>query len=110
MKAKALSLPSKYLLNTKILFFVFAALLVATFGFYVYLVNATIMNVVAREKVESTISELSTTIGDLEFKYISLKNNITLDLAREKGFTDASPTAFLARNEAAPALSYGSTR
>jgi hypothetical protein len=115
MKAKALSYPKNFLtlinsLNTKVLFFVFATLLVGTFLCYVYLVNATIMNVVAREQIETNISDLSTTIGTLEYKYISLKNAVTIDLAHAKGFTDASPTSFLARKDAAPALSYNGAR
>jgi hypothetical protein len=68
------------------------------------------MNVVAREKAETTISDLSTTIGTLEYKYIALKNAVTIDLAHAKGFTDASPTSFLARKEGAQALSYNGAR
>ncbi len=115
MKAKALSYPKNFLnlinsVNTKVLFFGLATLLVGTFVFYVYLVNATIMNIVARENAASQISELSSSVGTLEYKYMTLKNSVTIDLAHTKGFTDASPTSFLARKDLAPALSYNDAR
>lgn len=68
------------------------------------------MNVVAREKVESNISSLSTSIGTLEFKYITLKNTVTLDLAHAKGFEDASPSKFIARQSSGVSLSYNFSR
>lgn len=110
MKASALTLSKKYFLNTKALFFIFSALLVGVFFLYVYLVNAAVMNVVTRERVTGTMSELSTTVGNLEYQYMNLKNGVTLDLAYEKGFKDTSPTTFLARTSASPVLSYNSSR
>jgi hypothetical protein len=79
------------------------------FSYYVYLVNKTIMNVVARERIESDISTLSSSVGALEFKYISLKNGVTLELAHAKGFQDALPTTFIDASKR-PALSYNSSR
>ncbi len=64
------------------------------------------MNVVAREKIERNIGALSTTIGDLEYKYMTIKNTVTLDLAYTRGFTDATPTQFLSRAPQAATLSY----
>lgn len=93
-------------ISDKALFFIVLGFLISTFVMYVFLVNKTIMNVVAREKVEKNISSLSTSIGELEFKYISLKNKVTLELAHSKGFSDVSPTRFIARNGNGSSLSY----
>jgi len=96
------------LYSTKTLFFVFSAILVSLFFSYVYLVNATVKNIVARERIEKTISETTSNIAELEVKYMSLKNSVTLEVARAKGFADASPTRFLTRNEKTTTLTYNS--
>ena len=110
MKTKALPLSFVHKISTKALFFIVLAVLLVTFFSYVYLVNKTIMNVVAREKVESNISSLSTTIGTLEYKYITLKNSVTLDLAYSKGFKEATPSQFIARQKSGNSLSYNFSR
>ncbi len=106
VKVKSLKVPLWEKISTKMLFFVLASILIVIFGFYAYLVNKTIMNVVARGKVEQNISSLSSSIGDLEFKYMTIRNGITIDLAYAKGFLDAEPTQFISRNPST--LSYNS--
>ncbi len=73
-KAKIIKLPLWHMISTKALFFILAALLLTIFGLYAYLVNMTIMNVVSRQNTERSISNLSTTIGELEYKYMALRN------------------------------------
>ncbi len=85
-------------INSKMLFILLSAILVLIFASYAYLINKTIMNVVARESTERRIASLSTTIGELEFKHMTSKSQITLDLAYQKGFLDALPSQFLAYN------------
>lgn len=92
------------------MFFVLATLLVIIFAVYVYLINKTVMNVVAREQTEQDIAQLSGTLGELEFKYITLKNIITLDLAYERGFQETSPKAFISRTTRPASLSYNYDR
>jgi cytochrome bd-type quinol oxidase subunit 2 len=86
-------------LNTKALFFMLASVLVLVFVLYVYLVNKTVLNVVAREQTTRQIATLSTSIGELEFKYISAKNAVTLDLAYSHGFENSQPTLFVSRGQ-----------
>lgn len=93
-------------IKTRTAFFLSFIMLIAVFSLYVYLVNRTVMNVVARQRMEKEMVSISGTIGDLEFKYITLKNSVTLELAYQKGFQDASPSSFLAREKHNPALSY----
>ncbi|MDQ3014540.1 MAG: hypothetical protein M3Q73_01600 [bacterium] len=102
MRTKTHTLKVKFWdnLNTKLLFFVLAGLLLMIFVSYAYLINKTIMNVVAREKSEQRIATLSSVIGELEFEHMMVKNKVTLELAHQKGFMDASPSRFLARSGA----------
>ena len=65
--------------------------------FYGYYLNAAIRNVVARENTVEVISKLNSSIAEREFKYISLKNGISIDLAYSLGFKSAKDTAFVAR-------------
>ncbi len=106
LKAKTLQRPWWATIDIKIVFFSLAALLLTFFLLYAYLVNKTVMNVVARENAENDISELSTTIGTLESQYMTLKNSVTLDLAYSRGFKDATPSQFISRGPAT--LSYNS--
>ncbi len=101
VKIKTMKLPFWEKIRTKMLFYILATILITIFGLYAYLVNRTIMNVVAREKTYREISTLSTSIGELEFKYMSIRNNITLELAYEKGFHDAVPSQFISRGSSA---------
>jgi hypothetical protein len=112
MKTKVYTLPLNKLqaLDTKVVFFATLTILIAIFSLYVYLVNKTIMNVVAREQTQQTMSSLSTVIGGLEFKYMTLKNSVTLDLAHAKGFQDFTPTTFLAEQKSAATLSFNTSR
>jgi hypothetical protein len=91
VQSKALEVPLWRKLNTRTIFFIVASLLVFLFVSYAYLVNKTIMNVVAREKTEKTYQKLSASIGDLEAKYLTAKSGVTIDLAYSKGFKDAHP-------------------
>jgi hypothetical protein len=108
-RSHALRLPFWHTLSTRTLFFILSAILITIFGYYVYLVNKTVANVVVRERTEGDIAALSSSIGELEFKYIGLKNSVTLDLAYSKGFAAASPVAFIPSIHSKP-LSYNYTQ
>jgi ABC-type lipoprotein release transport system permease subunit len=108
-KTHALRIPLIYKLSNRTLFFILAGILVSVFVFYVYLVNKTVMNIVAREKTERTIATLSGAIGELELKYIHLRNSVTLDLAHAKGFKDVTSITFIPKN-ASSELSYNTSR
>jgi hypothetical protein len=108
MKAKAIimKLPIWHIISSKTLFFILATILVTIFGLYAYLVNKTIMNVVSRQNTEQSISNLSTTIGELEYKYMTLRNGITIDYAYTQGFHDSVASQFITRGPST--LSYNS--
>lgn len=83
-----------------------AGVLLSIFVMYGFLINKTIMNVVARQNSEKEIASLSSAVGDLEFKYMNLKSSITLELAHGKGFQDNLPSRFLSRTSPAKTLTY----
>jgi hypothetical protein len=63
----------------------------------VYFVTDTVKNVVKRQNLESEISTLNSEIGDLEFKDISMKNDVTLDKALAMGFKEVETTKYITR-------------
>ena len=101
---------NKFMLSNGAMFFVALGIFVSIFFLYVYLVNRTVVNVVARQNAERNISALSASVGDLESKYMAEKNGITLQLALAKGFKEDPATTFIGSNTAGNALSYNSSR
>jgi hypothetical protein len=83
--------------NEPAAYWMLVAILVVSFSLYVMFVNQTVRNVVKRQSFENEISTLTSHLGDLEFKDISMKNDITIDKAYAMGFKDVAETKFLAR-------------
>ncbi len=82
-------------------FWVLAVAIVILASLYVYLVNKTVHNVVARQTTEVEISKLSTTLSELEFKYITAKAGVNMELASNLGFKAVSGDAqFVTREHA----------
>ena len=75
---------------------------------YVYLVNQTILNIVMRENVESEMVDLESKISELEFEYITLKNDINIDYAYSIGFVDVEKVKFASRKLSTQSLSVNS--
>lgn len=64
---------------------------------YVFLLQKAIINVVERQKVSTESKALAVKVGDLEEKYFSIKNTITLDLAHSKGLKDAQEISYISK-------------
>lgn len=80
---------------------IFAVLIVSillTGCAYVFLLQKAIINVVQREKISKTAAEISMSVNELEAKYFTLKNTVTLELAHSKGLKDAEVTAYISKN------------
>lgn len=67
--------------------------------FYIYFINITVHNVVAREHLEQEASQLTLYIGNKEFEYISKRNTINVDMAHTLGFKEAKVTAYVSIKE-----------
>lgn len=64
---------------------------------YIFLLQKTIVNVVERQRMTVESRQLSIRLADLEQKYFSLKNNVTFDLARSKGFSSADVVSYISK-------------
>ena len=56
--------------------------------FYVYFINSSVLNTVAREQDNKEILRVMARISWLENSYIGLKSGMNIDLARSLGFRD----------------------
>ncbi len=79
----------------KTIFWALLSVLVFSLGFYMYLINTTVRNVVSTQNLESKISQLNLSISNKEFKYISNRNAVTLNLAYSMGFKDISSKKYI---------------
>ena len=72
------------------LFSVFVFFLVS----YGVLVNNTIMNAVAKQNMEKEMATLNSDVNSMEFNYLNMKNNITMERALSLGFVAVSEEKF----------------
>jgi len=93
-------------LNTeKNIFWTLVGILFFCLCFYMYSINMTVRNVVARESLQSAISEMTLSVSNSEFQYISAQNNVTLPLAYSLGFKDVAQKTYISRTSGN--LAYG---
>lgn len=79
------------------IFVVLAAAILLTAFAYIFLLQKTIVNVVERQKITVEERRLIIELADLEQKYFSIKNNITLELALSKGFSSAPVVSYISK-------------
>ena len=84
-------------------FGVLAALLCASLVMYIYAVTVTVHNTARRQALEGQVASITTSLSELEFNSIALKNKIDLDLALAHGFSEVTSPTYVARS-AGPAL------
>ena len=81
----------------KILFWTLSGILFLCMVFYIFCINMTVRNVVAREQLEARASALTLAIGNKEFQYISARNAVTLSLAYSLGFKDVVEKTYISK-------------
>lgn len=79
----------------KYIFWALVAMMIFMVLLYAYLINKTVMNVVLRGKMEKQVSSLEVKVGEMEYKYISLKNGINIDLAYSLGYKNVSDPQYI---------------
>ena len=62
---------------------------------YIYLVTATIRNIVTEKIIASQISDMSQKVSSKEFALISMQSKVTLQYAQSLGFADAKEKVFI---------------
>ena len=86
-------------LNTeKNIFWTLVGILAICAIFYMYSINVTIRNVVARQNLQNNVTTETLAIGNDEFQYINLQNKITLPLAYSLGFQDVKEKTYISRS------------
>jgi len=81
------------------LFWSLLSMLVLLMGAYGYMVNQTVWNAFNKDQAEEQIIVLNSKLGDLEFQYMSLSNDISLEKAYELGFQNAVGKTLFASRE-----------
>ena len=81
------------------LFWSLLSMLVVLVGVYGYMVNQTVWNAFNKDQAENQIVAMNSKLGDLEFQYMSLSNNISIEKAYELGFQNASGKTLFASRE-----------
>lgn len=94
--------------NRQRIFWSLASVCLLSLGLYIYAVNATAHNVAMRVALENEATSLNADLATLEFRYISLKNDVTLDTARAYGFSEVREPLYVSRTSEANSLSFNS--
>ncbi len=76
---------------------------IASFGIvffaYVYFVSVSVADVVMRKEVDAQITEISTTISQLESEYIEMQHSLSNDIASQKGYVVVDSKVFLDKSK-----------
>ena len=83
---------------------------VLSFFIYIYAINATARHIVLRQNLERQIASTKANLNSLEFAYIELKNNITIELAYQYGFQEVRNPLFISRIRPSSSLSFNTSR
>ncbi len=81
------------------LFYIAIATFFVVFCTYVYFVSTSVAHVVMRKEVDTNISALSTTVSQLEAKYIEIQHSVSNDIATHKGYIVADSKIFIDKTE-----------
>lgn len=87
-------------------FWVLVAISILSLSLYIYAVNATARNIATRQNLEREVAKIATTLDSLEFAYIGLKNDVTIELAYSYGFQEVKSPLYVSRARGASSLSF----
>ena len=82
-------------------FWTMITLALLSLSVYMYAINASARHVAERQDSERQIAEVSAKLNSLEFAYIELKNNVTIELAYQYGFREARNPLYVSRTSPA---------
>lgn len=84
-------------LNQKIFRVVLVAFVLLC-SLYAYIIGNITFNVVARNTFTQEKNTISSRIGELEVEYLTLSGNVTMDVARASGFSEASNVHYVKKD------------
>ena len=103
---KAISMSAHAGYDNRVRFFwILVAISILSLSVYIYAINATARNIAARQNLEKEVAKIATALNSLEFAYIGLKNDITIELAYSYGFREVKSPLYVSRARS-PALSF----
>lgn len=79
-------------------------LLVATVVLYMYFVSASVVHVVVRKEMDTTLASMHSQVGNLEAKYIEAQHAMSADIASRDGYTKTDKKIFIDMTETPVAL------
>ena len=82
---------------SKGIFWTMLAIIIVLGFTYMYFINRTIWNVAAREKLQDEIVAINSQLGEKEFEYIKSKGSITMESAKQMGFTQPERVSFVTK-------------
>ena len=82
-------------------FWILTAVSLLSLFIYIYAINVTARNIALRQNLERQTARVSANLDLLEFAYIELKNNITIELAYQHGFREIKNPLYVSRTRAA---------
>lgn len=94
--------------ESPITFYILIGAVVFSAILYIYCINASVRNVVARKDTEKAISTLKNKVSELEYSYMSKESTITIDSAQSLGLSELKDKIFISKNGSTKALSFNS--
>ena len=78
-------------------FWIMSAVSILSLFIYIYAINVTARNAALGQNLERQMARDGANLDSLEFAYIKLKNNVTLELAFERGFKENRNPLYVSR-------------
>ena len=79
------------------LFWALVTISILSILIYIYAVNVIARNIALKQHLEKQIADMSANFDSLEFAYIELRNNVTLELAYQRGFKEVKSPLYVSR-------------
>ena len=87
------------------IFWSLAVAIIIMLGLYLYFLSNTVYTTVLRQQAEKSIAFLEGSASTLESNYLNIKNTVTIELARARGFKDILSTQYISRKSLGKSLS-----
>lgn len=96
INAISISMTARYDYRARLFWLLIGSSLLALLV-YVYAINSTAHNIALRQNLERQISQSSANLDALEFAYLELKNDITIEMATNQGFKEVKNPLYVSR-------------
>lgn len=78
-------------------FWILVGISILSLFVYVYAIHATARHVANRQELEKKVADISSNLNSLEFTFIELRNNVTMELAYNYGFQEVKNPLYISR-------------